>query len=115
MNGFSGALTSIYGAWVGIPANYFYKSVDDVDKNKMLIQNDSIKWDQGSGQMLQDSLVLTESEQTFAFLRSLLELKSYRIYLNTMLPCGGVIAASALGQFVNIKWKMFERPNYVSV
>lgn len=112
---YSGSMSSSYGGWVGVPANYFYKSATDIDKNKLYINNQPINWDENSGQLLQDSLVLTESEQAFAFCRSILELKSYRVILNTLISTGSVIATYALGMFVNEKYKMFKRPCYVSV
>lgn len=115
MNGISGTVSSSYGGWVGVPANYFYKSANDIDKTKLLINNEPINWNENSGQVLQDSLVLTESEQIFAFCRSILELKSYRVILNTLIGTGSVIATYALGIFVNEKYKMFKRPYYVSV
>lgn len=115
INIISGALLSIFHGWVGVPANYFYKTADDIDKQKLLIRNAPIEWDGSVGQQLQDSLVLTEAEQTFAFCRSLLELNSYRLYLNTLIAFSSVIATYALGQYVNEKGKLFKRPFYVSV
>lgn len=108
-------MSSIYGGWIGIPANYFYKTVDDIPKYKMVIQNEPIKWGQDIGQQLQDSLILTDSEQTFAFGRSLLELNSHRVLLNTIIASSAAIATFAMGQYVNIKFRMFKRPYYVSV
>lgn len=105
---------SKYGAWIGIPANYFYTTVDDIDKNQMLVNSQPIAWDQDSGKLLQDSLVLTDSEKTFAFCRALLELKTYRFLMNTMLASLGMIGTYTLGSFVNIKFRMFRRPFYVS-
>lgn len=110
----SGALLSMYRGWIGVPANYFYKTVDDIDKSKLFIRNTPIEWDQSIGQQLQDSLVLTEAEQTFAFCRSILELNSYRLYLNTIIGFGSVVATYTIGQYVNEKGKLFKRPFYVS-
>lgn len=75
----------------------------------MLIKNEPIEWDQ-----LQDSLILTESEQKFAFCRTLLELKAHKMYVNTGIAVSSVVVTYTLGQYVNEKWKMFKRPYYVS-
>lgn len=115
MNEISGSMQSIYGAWIGIPVNYFYTTVDDIPKNQLLVNSNPIDWDQDSGQMLQHSLVLTDSEKLFAFCRSLFELKSYRVVVNTLIVPVVVIGTYTLGAFLNIKYKMFRRPFYVSV
>lgn len=80
----------------------------------MLVNSQTIDWDKSSGQLLQDSLVLTDSEKSFAFYRALFELKTYRNIVNTMIASFGVIGAYGLGSFVNTKLRMFRRPFYVS-
>lgn len=78
---------SIYGAWIGVPSNFYYKSTKDIDKDNICIRNNPMtNWNTEHGKMLEQSLLFSESEQIFAFCQALLDLQSMKIYLNSFTP-----------------------------
>lgn len=92
---------SVYGGWIGVPSNYYYKSAEDIDKVNIYIRNEKVKWNSEHGKMLEESLILSESEQIFAFCRSLMDLQSYKLYWKTITPSAVFLSIYFAGQKIN--------------
>lgn len=66
---------------VGLPWNFVYNSVNDIDKHEMrAIDGQPIKWDSKSGQKLLESMVLSEKAQKFLIMRELYMLDNLKLY-----------------------------------
>jgi hypothetical protein len=76
-------------AAIGIPFNFTYKKVDDIDTNDItLIGNQSTNWSKGSARQLLESLVLSDSAKHYALLRELNSVQSPTLLLKALLiPC----------------------------
>lgn len=104
-------MNSIFGGWIGVPSNFYYKSTEDIDKVNIFIRNERVKWASEHGKLLEESLILSESEQIFAFCRALLDLQSFKFYLNTITPSatflGMYFAAQKINQTQNLYGRLF--------
>lgn len=121
LNGFSskihsilGSLNSNYGGWIGIPINYLYDSVRDIDRFNIKIKNEPISWNSKHGELLEKSLVLTEDEKLFGFIRSILELRNYNHVHSTVVPGITIMGLYASAQEINRRYSLFNLPSAVS-
>lgn len=112
---FTGTVNSMYGGWIGFPVNYLYKTSTDIDRSDIKIRTHSIQWDSKYGEMLQNSLVLTEEEKLFAISRTILELRNYNHYHNTMVPAAVIHGLYVASQTLNKRYNLFQIPRAVSI
>lgn len=109
-----GSVNSTYGGWVGIPINYLYDSTRDIDRMNIKLRTETIDWNSKYGEMLEQSLVLTDDEKLFGIARSVLELRNYNHIHSTLVPGGTIIGLYVSAQTLNNKYNLFKLPKYVS-
>lgn len=109
-----GSTKSRYGALVGVPTNYAYDTVQQIEKGEIQLQQTPIKWASEDGQMLQDSLVLTEDEQIFGMARSILQIKSHKLLLTSLYAPVTLIIVYTMGAHLNQRGNLYARPLGVS-
>lgn len=100
---------------MGVPTNYFYEKVADIERGTIQIRQKEINWNSTDGQQLQEALVLTEKEQIFAIARSILQLNTYKLLITSLygpITCG---LSYGIGQFINIRYNLYARPLPVSI
>lgn len=107
-------MNSMFGGWIGFPVNYLYKTTMDIDRSDIKIRTQPIKWDSKYGEMLQNSLVLTEEEKLFAISRTILELRNYNHYHNTFVPAAVIQGLYISAQTINKRYNLFLVPRTVS-
>lgn len=107
-------MNSNYGGWIGIPINYLYDSVRDIDRFSIKIRNEPISWNSKHGELLEKSLVLTEDEKLFGFIRSILELRNYNHVHSTVVPGVTIMGLYASAQEINRRYSLFKLPSAVS-
>ncbi|XP_064648116.1 transmembrane protein 177-like [Lineus longissimus] len=84
------------GSIIGLPANFAYKSVNDIDKSKLTIGQKAIKWDTPEGTLFAESLILSDDAKRFAIARQINYLDSLEIYVDN----GFLLCFSMLGYWV---------------
>lgn len=100
-----------YGALLGIPTSYNYAATGDVDRSSIIIRGRPIlDWNSRGGQLLSESLVLTEEEQIFGLVREMLYLKERPVYFRSFCSVGCVTFYYILTSFLNSKLRLFYRP-----
>lgn len=101
---------SIYGAWIAVPSNFYYKSTKDIDKANICIRNAPMtNWNSEHGKLLEQSLVLSESEQIFAFCQVLLDLQSLKLYMKSLTPSAIFLAIYFAAQKINQTQHLYGR------
>jgi hypothetical protein len=70
------------GSIVGLPANFAYRSIDDIDKTKLQIGQKLINWDSPEGKLFADSLILSDNAKRFVIARQVNYLKSLQVYID---------------------------------
>lgn len=105
----AGTTRSKYGGLIGIPTSYSYTSIDTIDRSEIRFRNDQIKWGSESGKMLEEALVLTEDEQIFGMCRTILQLQTQRVLLNSIFPSVSFMAMYTIGNYLNQRMNLLAR------
>lgn len=98
---------------MGIPVNYLYKSLADIDRFNIKLRNETIDWSSKFGQLLEQSLLLTEDEKQFGLLKAALELRNFNFVHKTILPAAGIFGLYVMAQTVNGKLNLYQKPRPV--
>lgn len=98
------------GGLIGIPVNYSYTAIADINKMDVIIRGNPVDWNSKGGQYLEQSLVLNEDEQIFGLAREIIQLQNNSIYLNSLYPAVTIFMYYALTSGVNSKLRLFYRP-----
>lgn len=92
-----------------------YESINDVDKVNVKLGEKSIDWNSKYGQLLKNSLVLTEDEKEFGLLKTTLELRNNNFQHGTLIPCACIFGLYTISQSINRKLGLYHRPRPVCV
>lgn len=111
----AGTTKSRFGALIGIPANYGYDQVGQIDRSAILIKTARVDWNTKEGKLLENALVLTEDEQVFGIAREILMSTSIQPGLNVIYPAWTTFIIYGLGRFFNDKLALLYRPMQVII
>lgn len=98
------------GSVIGIPINFTYESVDDIDTSTLLVGNRKIKWDRTEGKELLESLVISDNAKKFAIAQEIYRCQTLEPLLNSFYPIFNVSLAYILGKKINQFTNGFSRP-----
>lgn len=104
-----GSTFSRSGGVVGIPVNFQYRATEDVEKEKITLNNAVIDWHSAAGQQLLHSLVMSEKGRQFAIARDLFYIHSHHMYFRALLVGGSFISAYWLGAAANMTYGLSRR------
>lgn len=110
----SGTLKSRFSAHIGIPINYLYDKISDIERSSIKAKDKEIDWSSSDGKNLQESLVLSEMEQVFGMASSILLLKTHKLLLTSLYPAICLLAMYGAGQYFNRKLNLYVKPLAVS-
>lgn len=113
-NRFTGSTKSKFGAHIGIPVNYTYETVKDIERGDIRTRDKEVSWSSEDGQNLQESLVLSEKEQVFGMARSILLVKSHKLMITSVQGPACLMATYAIGHLLNQSGRFYTRPLGVS-
>jgi len=99
-----------FGCALGIPTNFNYDSPKDINKQQVRFRNELIPWSSENGKLLEESLVLTENEKLFAICKSILQLDTHRVLMNSIFPSLTFIFVYSVGIRLNQKLNLYARP-----
>ncbi|XP_037949768.1 transmembrane protein 177-like [Teleopsis dalmanni] len=106
----AGSIKYRFGSEFGIPVNYSYASPNDIKRSEIRFRDKEINWNSESGKLLEESIVLTEQEQIFSFCKSILQLQTHKILMNSIFPSITFIGMYAVGNYVNLRNNFYARP-----
>lgn len=69
-----------------------------------------VDWNSQGGQLLEQSLVLTEDEQIFGIAREALQLHNHGVFLRSLYASGTIVLTYTLASTLNSKLRLFYRP-----
>lgn len=111
----SGSTKSRFGGLIGIPTNYLYDKISDIERADMRTKGGKeISWSSNDGQILQNSLILSEAEQVFGMARSILLIKSHKLLLESFYAPFSLYTVYGIASYINQKQNLFARPLPVS-
>lgn len=108
-----GTTKSRFCGFVGIPTNYCYDTVQDVERADIQLQQNQIAWSTDEGKLLQESLVLTEDEQVFAMARSILQIQTHKLLMSSFYGPFSICFVYAIANYVNTRANLYARPRQV--
>lgn len=95
-----------YGGLVGIPMNFEYNNINQINNENITIQSASFQWDAEATKEFHKSLILSENAQKFAMARHILSvttfdpiIKAFNIFADLFL---GAAAYDFLRSYLNI-------------
>lgn len=103
------------GAILGIPVNYCYNNINEINRNEVRFRNEEINWNSESGKLLQEAIILTEDEKVFGLCSSILQVQTHRVLLNSLFPSISFLSMYTLGRYLNMNLNLFARPMGVSL
>lgn len=106
----AGSLKSKYGAAIGIPVNFTYKSMADIEKDNVQVNLKLIDWKSEVGKKLAEALILTEDEKEFALCREILSLNNFKTYIQPVYSFACVFTGYNLAQTINRKLNLYSAP-----
>lgn len=110
----AGSMKSRFGGIVGIPANFEYSGVDDIEKQDVVLQGRKLNWSSEGGKLLEECLVLSEDEQVFAIAREMLTLNSQKRLIQSVIPAAVWYFTYNVAALVNTRNNLYVRPFSVS-
>nr|XP_033335004.1 transmembrane protein 177 [Megalopta genalis] len=85
----AGYYSTIFGRGViGIPMNYEYESIKDVDKQMLFIQDKPLDWNKKESHVFLESIILSENAQKYAMAREMMKILTRDIRYETMTHAG---------------------------
>ncbi|CAK9799412.1 Transmembrane protein 177 [Anthophora quadrimaculata] len=80
----AGSIRTKHGAIIGIPANFQYQNINNINDQTITIQNVLIDWDTNAGKQFQHSLILSENAQKFALAQRVLIVKQFDVFYQSI-------------------------------
>lgn len=111
--------STVFGkAAIGIPFNFTYQKVEDIDVNDItLIGNQSTNWKKGAAQRLLNSLVLSNEAKQYALLREMYSVQSPIVLMRAIILPAVLLFAAAVAEIcarqglktqkLNKLWKLY--------
>ncbi|XP_053963064.1 transmembrane protein 177 [Anastrepha ludens] len=99
-----------FGAALGVPVNYAFSEKQEINRQDIRFRDQSIQWNSDAGKLLQDALVLTEDEQLFGFCKSILQLQTHRVLLNSLFPSISFLSVYTIGHYLNMRMNLLAGP-----
>lgn len=95
----AGSLRTRFGALIGFPINFTYESIENVDKQSIVVNNDEVNWERRDAQKLLNSLILSDNAKKYAIAREITMVDSKHLIIESVTiamlfgSCYGVTAA----------------------
>ncbi|KAI8116020.1 Transmembrane protein 177 [Lucilia cuprina] len=109
----AGSTKTKFGAIMGIPFNYTIGNVEDIKKSGVCYRGKEVNWNTESGKLLGDALVLTNDEQVFGICKTLLQLQTNHVLMNSLFPSVSFIMVYSVGHYLNQSLNLLRRPQFV--
>ncbi|XP_063534219.1 transmembrane protein 177 [Cydia strobilella] len=106
----AGSTSSKYGVAVGIPVNFTYKSVADIENADIKVNQNKIDWTSEAGQKLADSLILPERVQQFAICREILMTQNNKVQYEATFPFICIFFVYSLTTYLNRRLNLYAGP-----
>lgn len=105
----AGCVQTHWGAIVGIPNTFNYRTLGDARKNTSVIRNKEIDWDSEVGKQLQKSLLLSEKAQKYGIAREVQRSLIPHVYVYGGLTGTIIIGNFTFCRYVNMFYNLYQR------
>lgn len=98
-----GSLKLRTGAIVGVPASFAYERPEDVNREKLIVNEKEVDWSSVAGSQLLESIILSKDAKVFAIAREIGYANTYHLWTDAILKSIFAYAAYATGFGINTK------------
>ncbi|KAJ8730786.1 hypothetical protein PYW08_002199 [Mythimna loreyi] len=109
----AGSINSRFGVVVGIPVNFKYRSLADLEADDIQVNQKKVDWESEAGKKLADALILPEKVQEFAICREIMMTQNNKIIFDAAYPFTCLFFAYNLSQILNRKLNLYAAPPIV--
>ncbi|KAF9809758.1 hypothetical protein SFRURICE_000239 [Spodoptera frugiperda] len=106
----AGSMNSRFGVAIGIPVNFRYKTLADLEADDIQVNQKKVDWESETGRKLADALILPEKVQEFAICREIMMTQNNKIMYESAYPFTCLFLAYNLSQFLNRKLNLYAGP-----
>ncbi|XP_049867976.1 transmembrane protein 177 [Pectinophora gossypiella] len=106
----AGSLKSKFGAAVGVPVNFTYKSFDDIQNDDIQVNMKKVNWESETGKKLADALLLPEKVQQFAICREILMTQNSKVIFESVYPFICLFFAYNSSTYLNKRLNLYSAP-----
>ncbi|KAI5642711.1 hypothetical protein NE865_05237 [Phthorimaea operculella] len=103
----AGSSFSKFGMAVGIPVNFTYKSLADIQKDAIQVNLKKVDWESETGKKLADALILPEKVQKFAICREILMTQNNKAMYEAVYPFTCVFLVYNFAQVLNKRLNLY--------
>lgn len=111
----AGSVNSRWGAIIGIPINFTYRSTKTVDPSPIQVNNEPVNWNRQDAKDLLDALVLSEDAQRYGMAREILMAKNDGPLVRSSLAAFMVSSVYLIGRGMNDKLNLLPQPRSVRI
>ncbi|XP_039751712.1 transmembrane protein 177 [Pararge aegeria] len=106
----AGSTSSRFGALVGIPVNFSYKILEDVEKQNVQVNQKNIDLKSEIGNKLGEALILPDKVKEFAICREILMTQNNKVMFESSYPFACLFLAYNLSQHFNRRLNLYTAP-----
>ncbi|CAG9785693.1 unnamed protein product [Diatraea saccharalis] len=107
---YAGSTNSRFGAVIGIPVNFTYKTLQDLEKDNIQVNQKGVDWTSEIGQKLANALILPEKVQQFAICREILMTQNNKFIYESTYPFACLFLVYNMAHYINNKLNLYKGP-----
>ncbi|XP_026752164.1 transmembrane protein 177 [Galleria mellonella] len=109
----AGSTSSKFGGAVGIPVNFSYKSLNDLENHDIQVNLKKVDWSSPAGKKLADALILSDKVKEFAICREILMTQNKKVFYESAYPFTCVFFMYNMSQFINRRYNLYAAPTII--
>ncbi|XP_023943977.1 transmembrane protein 177 isoform X2 [Bicyclus anynana] len=106
----AGSTSSRFGALVGIPVNFTYKNLEDIEKQNIQVNQKTLNLKSEIGNKLGEALILPDKVKEFAICREILMTQNNKVMFESSYPFICLFFAYNLSQYCNRRYNLYNAP-----
>ncbi|XP_075974301.1 transmembrane protein 177 [Anticarsia gemmatalis] len=106
----AGSINTRFGVVIGVPVNFTYKNLDDLEKDGIMVNQKKVDWTSEVGKKLADALILPEKVQEFAICREIMMTQNNKIILDSSYPFASLFMAYTFSTALNRRLNLYAAP-----
>lgn len=106
----AGSTSSKFGALVGIPINFTYQSLDDIEKQNVQVNQKKVDLSSEVGKKLGEALLLPDKVKEFAICREILMTQNSKVMFESTYPFMSIFLVYNLSQYLNRRLNLYAAP-----
>ncbi|PZC82745.1 hypothetical protein B5X24_HaOG209843 [Helicoverpa armigera] len=106
----AGSKNSKFGVAIGIPVNFNYKTLADIQADDIQVNQKKVDWESEAGKKLAEALILPEKVQEFAICREIIMTQNNKIVYQAAYPFTCLFFAYNVSQMLNRRLNLYAGP-----